>query len=127
VVDGRGMFEVILGTCMFVLLSIEAYILFLMKTSKADLGSLEHLDGTLFNIEGKLTLALEKIDDAIEEIHPPTIAESLAQVGSMWMQSKLMDKMQLQPDFNTQLNEPAEGPPEVWPAAEPQNAEPVEV
>ena len=62
--------------------------------------------------------------DAIEEIHPPTIAESLAQVGSMWMQSKLMDKMQLQPEFNTQLNEPAEAPPEVWPAAEPQTPNP---
>jgi len=94
------MFEVMLGSVMFVFLVIEVYLLHLVKgfEEKEDLGPL------LERIEGKLQLTLERIEEAVDEIEPPTVAEHLAGMASMWMQGRMMDKMQLQPE--PQLNEP---------------------
>lgn len=98
---------------MCVFLIIESYLLYLVKAFKHS----EDLGPLLEKIEGKLQLALEKIEDAVDEIEPPTVAEHLAGMASMWMQSRMMEKMQLQPDG--QLNEPEHVRVDSWPDAEP--------
>ena len=107
---GSGMLEVLLGSMMCVLLLIEGYLLYLVKgfDESPDLGPV------LERMEGKLQLTLEKIDTAIDEIEPPTVAEHLAGMASMWMQGRMMEKMQLQPEG--QLNEPEHVREETWPA-----------
>jgi hypothetical protein len=107
------MFEVMLGSVMFVFLTIEVYLLYLVKNFEQndDLGPL------LERIEGKLVLTLEAIDEAVAEIEPPTVAESLAQVASMYFQGRMMDKMGIAADPQLHNTDPA--PPEVWPVAEP--------
>jgi len=94
------MFEVMLGSVMFVFLVIEVYLLHLVKNFEQP----EELGPLLERIEGKLQLALEKIEEAVDELEPPTVGEHLASMASMWMQGRMMDKMQLQPE--PQLNEP---------------------
>ena len=110
---GSGMLEVMLGSMMCVLLLIEGYLLYLVKgfDESPDLGPV------LERMEGKLQLTLEKIDTAIDEIEPPTVAEHLAGMASMWMQGRMMEKMQLQPE--PQLNEPVHVREDSWPAEEP--------
>tara|TARA_R110000751_G_scaffold225133_1_gene327073 strand:+ start:564 stop:911 length:348 start_codon:yes stop_codon:yes gene_type:complete len=107
------MFEVMLTVMMCVFLVIEGYLLYLVKgfEDSEDLGPL------LERIEGKLVLTLEAIDEAVAEIEPPTVAESLAQVASMYFQGRMMDKMGIAADPQLHNVEPA--PPEVWPAEEP--------
>ena len=97
---------------MCVFLIVESYLLYLVKAFKHS----EDLGPLLEKIEGKLQLALEKIEDAVDEIEPPTVAESLAQCASMFFQGRMMDKMQLQPE--PQLNEPVHVREDSWPAEE---------
>jgi hypothetical protein len=106
------MFEVMLGSVMFVFLTIEVYLLYLVKNFEQP----EDLGPLLERIEGKLQLALEKIEDAVDELEPPTVAEHIAGMASMWMQGRMMEKMQLQPE--PQLNEPEHVRVESWPDAE---------
>jgi hypothetical protein len=110
---GSSMLEVMLGVTMFVFLMIEVYLLYLVKAFKHS----EPLRPLLERIEGKLQLTLEKIEDAVDEIEPPTVAESLAQCASMFMQGRMMDKMQLQPE--PQLNEGEHVRVDSWPADAP--------
>jgi hypothetical protein len=106
------MFEVMLGSLMFVFLLIECYLLYLVKgfEDSEDLGPL------LERIEGKLVLTLEAIDEAVAEIEPPTVAESLAQVASMYFQGRMMDKMGIVADPQLHNAEPVA--PEAWPVEE---------
>ena len=98
---------------MCVFLVIEGYLLYLVKgfEDSEDLGPL------LERIEGKLVLTLEAIDEAVAEIEPPTVAESLAQVASMYFQGRMMDKMGIAADPQLHNEEPVAE--EVWPAEEP--------
>jgi len=102
------MFEVMLGSVMFVFLVIELYLLHLVKNFEQN----EDLGPLLERIEGKLQLALEKIEEAVDELEPPTVGEHLASMASMWMQGRMMDKMQLQPE--PQLNEPEHVRVDTW-------------
>jgi len=112
---GRSMFEVILGLTLFAVLAFQAYSAWLIGHIRYDSKVFEGLDGTLFNIEGKLQLTLEKIETAMDEIAPPTVAEHVAGMASLWMQQRMMDKM-----GNIQhLNEPAAPHAEAWHAEEP--------
>jgi hypothetical protein len=106
------MFEVMLGSLMFVFLLIECYLLYLVKGFEDS----EDLGPYLERIEGKLILTLEAIDEAVAEIEPPTVAESLAQVASMYFQGRMMDKMGIVAE--PQLNEPEHVRVETWPDAE---------
>jgi len=107
------MFEVMLGSLMFVFLLIECYLLYLVKGFEGS----EDMGPLLERIEGKLQLALEKIEDAVDEIEPPTVAESLAQCASMFFQGRMMDKMGIVADPQLHNAEPV--PAEAWPAEEP--------
>jgi hypothetical protein len=107
------MFEVMLGSMMLVFLAIEVYLLYLVRGFEHS----EDMGPYLERIEGKLQLTFERIEEAVDEIEPPTVAEHLAGMASMWMQGRMMDKMQLQPDG--QLNEPAHVRAEPWPEEEP--------
>jgi hypothetical protein len=115
------MFEVMLGSVMFVFLVIEVYLLHLVKNFEQP----EELGPLLERIEGKLQLALEKIEEAVDELEPPTVGEHLASMASMWMQGRMMDKMQLQPE--PQLNEPEHVRVDPWPDAEPPKSPDAEV
>jgi len=110
---GSSMFEVMLGVMMCVFLIIECYLLYLVKAFKHS----EDLGPLLERIEGKLQLALEKIEDAVDEIEPPTVAESLAQCASMFFQGRMMDKMGIAAE--PQLNEPVHVREDSWPDVEP--------
>jgi len=97
-----------LGSVMFVFLVIEVYLLHLVKNFEHS----EDIGPHLERIEGKLQLTLEKIEEAVDEIEPPTVAEHIAGMASMWMQGRMMEKMQLQPE--PQLNEPEHVRVESW-------------
>jgi len=76
-------------------------------------------------MEGKLALILDKVDEAIDEIEPPTIAEHLASIGRTWFENKMMrDQAEL---FSGTFIGPQ--PPEVesWPDVEPAQSEPASV
>ena len=105
-----------MGLLMFVLMLIELYLLYLVKGFE---GEEKDLGPLLEKIEGKLQLTLEKIDAAVDEIEPPTVAEHLAGIANMWMQQRMMEKMQSVPGFEGQLNEPEHVRSETWPAEEP--------
>jgi len=107
------MFEVVLAVTMCVFLLIEGYLLYLVKGFEGS----EDMGPLLERIEGKLQLALEKIEDAVDEIEPPTVAESLAQCASMFFQGRMMEKMGIAAE--PQLNEPEHVRVDSWPAEEP--------
>ena len=114
------MFEVVLAVMMCVFLLIEGYLLYLVKgfEDTQDLGPL------LERIEGKLQLTLERIEEAVDEIAPPTVAEHVAGMASMWMQGRMMEKMQ---QGEPQLNEPEHVREETWPDVEPPKSPDVEL
>ena len=85
-----------------------------------DLGGFEDAFGTLNRLEGQLTLALEKMDEAISEIEPPTIAESLTGMAHIWMQQRMMQQF----STDAMIKGPAGAEAAQWPDVEPQKDEP---
>jgi len=105
------MFEVILGLGIITVLLFQGYSLFLIRRFDSDSAELEAI---LLQLEGKVQLSLEKIDAAVAEIEPPSVGEHIAGIANMWMQGRMMDRMQGQ---NSQhLNEPTTASAEAWPA-----------
>lgn len=112
------MFEVVLGLGLICVILLQGFSLWKMHSLDSDSGDIESLLGI---IEGKLQLSLEKIDQSIDSFQPPTVAEHVAGMASMWMQQRMMDKMGQMPQH---LNEPADAPTEAWHADVPlQSAE----
>tara|TARA_R110000823_G_scaffold100382_1_gene215900 strand:- start:590 stop:946 length:357 start_codon:yes stop_codon:yes gene_type:complete len=107
------MFEVILGLSLLTVFAAQVYSLYLISGFENDSQALESV---LERIEGKLQLSLEAIDSAVDDLEPPTVGEHLASIANMWMQGRMMDKMQGAPGMPQQLNEEAPPGAEVWPA-----------
>ncbi len=113
------MLEVILGVCLGI---VCGYLGGFWSTRSAEGGSLKPIFEKIDLIEGKLTLVLERVEEAVDEIEPPSVAEHITGAFSMWFQNKMLRQ---QMELGRNLIDSADPTPATWPAAS--ELEPVEL
>lgn len=119
---GSSMLEVILGVCLGIVCGYGAG--FLVRESRSGNG-LKPIFEKIELIEGKLTLVLERVEEAVDEIEPPSVAEHITGAFSMWFQNKMLRQ---QMELGRNLIDPTDPTPATWPdVGEPELAEPAEL
>jgi hypothetical protein len=105
------MLEVILGVCLGIVCGYGAGFLFQIKSPGHDL---QPIFEKINLIEGKLTLVLERVEEAVDEIEPPSVAEHITGAFSMWFQNKMLRQ---QMELGRNLIDSADPTPATWPDA----------
>jgi len=116
------MLEVILGVCLGI---VCGYVAGFMFRESRSMNGLEPIFEKIDMIEGKLTLVLERVEEAVEEIEPPSVAEHITGAFSMWFQNKMLRQ---QMELGRNLIDSAEPTSVTWPEGSVLDpAEPVEL
>lgn len=107
------MFEVVLASVLGMVFGFGAAFWSIARPA-VDEG--QDFSAQIATIEGKLTMVLERIEEAMEEIEPPSVAEHITGAFSAWFQNKMLrDQVGM---MGGTILEPLQQHVESWPAAE---------
>jgi hypothetical protein len=119
------MFEVLLGAVSGLIYAAGVYLWIERKGHQAENIPVDEIVERIDMIEGKLTLVLERIEDAMNEIEPPSVAEHITGAFSAWFQNKMLrDQVDM---MGATILEPPHQQSESWPDVEPAENAPDEV
>ena len=119
------MFEVILAALSGLVFGYGVTIWVGQSSIQQDFSPVTDLRDRIDMIEGKLTLVLDRIEEAMNEIEPPSVAEHITGAFSAWFQNKMLrDQVDM---MGATILEPPHQQTESWPDAEPAQSEPADV
>ena len=119
------MFEVLLAALSGLVFGYGVTIWVRGATLQQDFSPVTDLGERIDMIEGKLTLVLDRIEEAMDEIEPPSVAEHITGAFSAWFQNKMLrDQVGI---LGGTILEPPQPQGDSWPDVEPVQSAPESV